>query len=64
MTNFHQEEWQPAWGIRTVLLGIISLMPASPEDGAGIGSLHWDADERRRLAHQYASRSRSQSVHY
>ena len=47
-TSFHQELWQPAWGIRLILEALISFFPA-PSDGA-IGSLNWSKEERRKLA--------------
>jgi len=47
-TAYHQELWQPAWGIRLILEAIISFLP-TPADGA-IGALDWDKEERRRLA--------------
>ena len=44
----HPEEWQPAWGVRTILEALVSFMP-SPGNGA-IGSLDWTPKERQRLA--------------
>lgn len=48
ISNFHPEQWQPAWGIRTVLIAVRALLP-TPCVGA-LGSLDFPKDERRRLA--------------
>ncbi|KAH9261755.1 hypothetical protein BASA81_000411 [Batrachochytrium salamandrivorans] len=48
MSSFHPEEWQPAWGIRTMLEALISFMP-SPGDGA-LGALDASQETRVRLA--------------
>lgn len=47
-TAFHEELWQPAWGIRLILEALISFLP-TPADGA-IGALDWSKEERKRLA--------------
>jgi len=47
-TAYHQELWQPAWGIRLILEALISFLP-TPADGA-IGALDWSKEERMRLA--------------
>ena len=44
----HEETWQPAWGIRTMLEAIISFFP-SPGAGA-IGALEWPQEERLKCA--------------
>ncbi|ORX44591.1 UBC-like protein [Hesseltinella vesiculosa] len=45
ITDHHPEFWQPAWGIRTVLLAIQSFFP-TPGAGA-LGSLDCSQEERR-----------------
>eukprot|EP00182_Erythrolobus_australicus_P001398 CAMPEP_0185832056 /NCGR_PEP_ID=MMETSP1353-20130828/1861_1 /TAXON_ID=1077150 /ORGANISM="Erythrolobus australicus, Strain CCMP3124" /LENGTH=309 /DNA_ID=CAMNT_0028530193 /DNA_START=6 /DNA_END=935 /DNA_ORIENTATION=- len=50
-TSFHQETWQPCWGVRTMLTALLSFMPSKAE---GIGALDYSDNERRVLA----SRSR------
>lgn len=40
-TGFHEEMWQPAWGIRTALLGLQTFMTAKAEAAVGIGSLDY-----------------------
>lgn len=45
---YHPEEWQPAWGIRTILEAIVSFLP-SPGGGA-VGALDWSSKERKRAA--------------
>jgi ubiquitin-conjugating enzyme E2 J1 len=37
ITGYHPEFWQPAWGIRTGLMAIISMMPQ--KDPSSLGSL-------------------------
>ncbi|KAJ3363486.1 Ubiquitin-conjugating enzyme E2 J1 [Allomyces javanicus] len=48
VSDFHPESWQPAWGIRTVLVGISGFMGVESE--GAIGSIKWTDDERARLA--------------
>ncbi|KAI9486657.1 MAG: ubiquitin-conjugating enzyme/RWD-like protein [Benjaminiella poitrasii] len=48
ITGFHPEFWQPAWGIRTVLLAIIGFFPT--ESRGAIGGLDYPKEERQRLA--------------
>jgi ubiquitin-conjugating enzyme E2 J1 len=48
ITAYHPEEWNPSWGIRTVLLAIISHFPT--EDKSSIGYLDYTSEERRALA--------------
>lgn len=48
ISAYHEESWQPAWGVRTMLEAIISFMPS---EGAGaIGALDWSKVERQKLA--------------
>jgi len=48
ISAYHPEQWQPAWGIRTILEALISFME-TPGDGA-VGALDFSPEERRRLA--------------
>ncbi|KNE62585.1 hypothetical protein AMAG_07788 [Allomyces macrogynus ATCC 38327] len=48
VSDFHPESWQPAWGIRTVLVGISGFMGVESE--GAIGSIKWTDEERARLA--------------
>ena len=48
-TGFHEESWQPAWGIRTALLGIQALM-TSKKDEAGYGAASMNDEGRKLLA--------------
>ena len=52
-TGFHEETWQPAWGIRTALLSVQSLM--SSKDEAGVGAVSMPGEDRERLAKQYVN---------
>ncbi|CCF52189.1 putative UBC6 - E2 ubiquitin-conjugating enzyme [Ustilago hordei] len=51
-TGFHEEMWQPAWGIRTALLGLQTFMTAKAEAAAGVGALDYPLQARQRLARQ------------
>ncbi|SPO27233.1 probable UBC6 - E2 ubiquitin-conjugating enzyme [Ustilago trichophora] len=51
-TGFHEEMWQPAWGIRTALLGLQTFMTAKAEAAVGIGSLDYPVQAREKLARQ------------
>lgn len=46
-TNWHQESWNPALGVRTILLGLISFFY---EDGHTAGALKTSDEEKRELA--------------
>lgn len=48
-TGFHEESWQPAWGIRTALLGVQALM-SSKDDEAGYGAESMNDEGRKMLA--------------
>ncbi|CAG8567619.1 16181_t:CDS:2 [Acaulospora colombiana] len=48
ITGFHPEYWLPAWGIRTVLLGLIGFL-TTKANGA-IGGIDYTENERRILA--------------
>lgn len=49
-TGFHEEMWQPAWGIRTALIGVQAFMGARAEAAIGVGSLDYPEEEREKLA--------------
>ncbi|RUP48305.1 UBC-like protein [Jimgerdemannia flammicorona] len=53
ITGYHPEFWQPAWGIRTVMVGIMGFFPTKA-NGA-IGGIDYSEEERKILA----KRSRS-----
>lgn len=42
--------WQPAWGIRTALLGVQGFMSARAEAATGVASVDYPIEERIRLA--------------
>ncbi|GBG25853.1 Ubiquitin-conjugating enzyme E2 J1 [Hondaea fermentalgiana] len=44
ISAYHPEEWQPAWGIRTILEALISFM-VTPGEGA-LGALDYTPQER------------------
>ncbi|KIY65032.1 UBC-like protein [Cylindrobasidium torrendii FP15055 ss-10] len=49
-TNYHEELWQPAWGVRTALIGLQGFFPLRGQAAAGVGSIEASPAERRRLA--------------
>jgi len=49
-TSYHEELWQPAWGIRTAIVGLLSFFPMKGTAAAGIGALEYPTTERKRLA--------------
>ncbi|SPO26887.1 probable UBC6 - E2 ubiquitin-conjugating enzyme [Ustilago trichophora] len=51
-TGFHEEMWQPAWGIRTALLGLQTFMTAKAEAAVGIGALDFPVQARQKLARE------------
>lgn len=48
ISAYHEESWQPAWGIRTMLEAIISFFPS--EGSGAIGALDYPKEERQKLA--------------
>ncbi|KAH7889773.1 UBC-like protein [Phlebopus sp. FC_14] len=55
-TNYHEEEWQPAWGVRTAILGLQGFFPLKGQAANGVGSVEYPVSERRRLALLQVSR--------
>ncbi|KAG1756278.1 UBC-like protein [Suillus paluster] len=49
-TNYHEEEWQPAWGVRTAIIGLQGFFPLKGQAAAGVGSVEYPVSERKRLA--------------
>ncbi|ETW85473.1 hypothetical protein HETIRDRAFT_424744 [Heterobasidion irregulare TC 32-1] len=49
-TNYHEELWQPAWGVRTAIIGLQGFFPLKGQAAAGVGALEVPAAERRHLA--------------
>ncbi|KAI6039004.1 UBC-like protein [Pisolithus marmoratus] len=49
-TNYHEEEWQPAWGVRTAILGLQGFFPLRGQAANGVGSVEYPISERKRLA--------------
>ncbi|KAI7883318.1 UBC-like protein [Lichtheimia hyalospora FSU 10163] len=48
VTGYHPEFWQPAWGIRTVILAVMGFFPT--EARGAIGGLDYTKEERRVFA--------------
>jgi len=48
VTGFHPKSWQPAWGIRTVLIALSAFFPT--EANGAVGSLDLPKSDRLRLA--------------
>jgi len=49
-TNYHEELWQPAWGVRTAILGLQGFFPLKGQNAVGVGSIEYPSGERKRLA--------------
>ncbi|KAF8892615.1 ubiquitin-conjugating enzyme/RWD-like protein [Infundibulicybe gibba] len=49
-TSYHEELWQPAWGVRTAILGLQGFFPLKGQNAVGVGSIEYPANERKRLA--------------
>jgi len=49
-TSYHEEMWQPAWGVRTAILGLQGFFPLKGQAAIGVGSIEYPTSERKRLA--------------
>jgi len=49
-TSYHEEMWQPAWGVRTAILGLQGFFPLKGQTAVGVGSIEYPTSERKRLA--------------
>jgi len=49
-TSYHEELWQPAWGVRTAIIGLQGFFPLKGQAAVGVGSIEYPANERKRLA--------------
>ncbi|KAF6764863.1 non-canonical ubiquitin conjugating enzyme 1 [Ephemerocybe angulata] len=49
-SGYHEELWQPAWGVRTALVGLQGFFPLKGQLAAGVGSVESHPTERKRLA--------------
>ncbi|TFK26427.1 UBC-like protein [Coprinopsis marcescibilis] len=49
-TNYHEELWQPAWGVRTAIIGLQGFFPLRGQAAVGVGSIESHTTERKRLA--------------
>ncbi|WWC71540.1 uncharacterized protein I206_105498 [Kwoniella pini CBS 10737] len=50
LTSFHAGSWQPAWGVRTAVVGLRSFWMQTGEALSAIGALDYSKEERKRLA--------------
>ncbi|WVN85927.1 uncharacterized protein L203_101081 [Cryptococcus depauperatus CBS 7841] len=50
LTSFHAGSWQPAWGVRTSIIGLRSFWMQGGEALSAIGALDYSKEERKRLA--------------
>ncbi|OZJ05629.1 hypothetical protein BZG36_01524 [Bifiguratus adelaidae] len=48
ITGYHPEFWQPAWGVRTVMLGLLGFFPT--KSNGAIGGIDFTVKERKKLA--------------
>ncbi|KAI0831078.1 UBC-like protein [Trametes gibbosa] len=49
-TNYHEELWQPAWGVRTAIIGLQGFFPLKGTAATGVGAIEYPTAERKRLA--------------
>ncbi|KAG8929679.1 hypothetical protein FRC01_003949 [Tulasnella sp. 417] len=49
-TSYHEELWQPAWGVRTAIIGLQGFFPLKGEAAVGVGAIEYPISERKRLA--------------
>ncbi|KAH6918921.1 non-canonical ubiquitin conjugating enzyme 1 [Coprinopsis sp. MPI-PUGE-AT-0042] len=49
-TSYHEELWQPAWGVRTAIIGLQGFFPLKGQAAVGVGSIESHTSERKRLA--------------
>jgi len=49
-TNYHEESWQPAWGVRTAILGLQGFFPLRGKAALGVGGIDSPISDRKRLA--------------
>ncbi|KAG8954062.1 hypothetical protein FRC04_001046 [Tulasnella sp. 424] len=49
-TSYHEELWQPAWGVRTAIIGLQGFFPLKGEAAVGVGAIEYPIAERKRLA--------------
>ncbi|KAJ7738461.1 ubiquitin-conjugating enzyme/RWD-like protein [Mycena maculata] len=49
-TNYHEELWQPAWGVRTAIIALQGFFPLKGKAAVGIGAIEYPTPERKRLA--------------
>ncbi|KAF8969790.1 ubiquitin-conjugating enzyme/RWD-like protein [Flammula alnicola] len=49
-TSYHEELWQPAWGVRTAIIGLQGFFPLKGQAAVGVGSIEYPTTERKRLA--------------
>ncbi|KAF8590515.1 UBC-like protein [Ramaria rubella] len=49
-TNYHEELWQPAWGVRTAIIALQGFFPLKGEAAVGVGAVEYPPQERKRLA--------------
>ncbi|KAI0747908.1 UBC-like protein [Daedaleopsis nitida] len=49
-TSYHEELWQPAWGVRTAIIGLQGFFPLKGTAAVGVGAIEYPTAERKRLA--------------
>jgi len=49
-TNYHEELWQPAWGVRTAIVALQGFFPLKGQAAIGVGAVEYPESERRRLS--------------
>ncbi|THH33848.1 hypothetical protein EUX98_g327 [Antrodiella citrinella] len=44
-TSYHEELWQPAWGVRTAIIGLQGFFPLKGTAAAGVGAIEYPSVE-------------------
>ncbi|TCD66461.1 hypothetical protein EIP91_001341 [Steccherinum ochraceum] len=44
-TNYHEELWQPAWGVRTAIIGLQGFLPLKGSAAVGVGAIEYPTTE-------------------
>lgn len=52
MSSYHPEKWNPAWGVGTILVGLLSFMTSNESDGKALGMMKTSDKLKSKLAEE------------
>ena len=52
MSDYHPEKWNPAWGVGTILVGLLSFMNSDESEGTALGMLKTSDACKEKLAEE------------